>query len=181
MVMTAAAELFSGSQRAFTMPFISLSLSLSLSQSLGLLVNGEGQRALAVYTWRVFLGSLVGFHYQLSRMRFRTHGSDKAVIRVIGFGKRILSCCQGYSMRYVDRIFYNKFMVFSFFFLIYIQLERNAHIFNDKFSLHASIIIKVIYIFYRELILTPEAKKAKLENSVVSAKRNLEFLRIQMD
>lgn len=72
---------------------LSLSLSLSLSQSLGLLVNGEGQRALAVYTWRVFLGSLVGFHYQLSRMRFRTHGSDKAVIRVIGFGKRILSCC----------------------------------------------------------------------------------------
>lgn len=43
------------------------------------------------------------------------------------------------------------------------------------------LLLKLFICFYRELILTPEAKKAKLKNFVVSAKRNLEFLRIQMD
>ena len=46
---------------------------------------------------------------------------------------------------------------------------------DDKNSSHSAIIIKIIHMFMLWIATTPDAKKAKLEDSTVIAKYSLEF------
>lgn len=60
--------------------------------------------------------------------------------------------------------------------LWHVWLERNARIFNNAYSVHQSVLLKVIYMFLSWINAVPDAKKAKLEGSVSTAKRSLQFL-----
>ena len=62
-----------------------------------------------------------------------------------------------------------------------IWMKQNALIFNDKFSLHASIIFKIIHMFLSWIDATPGIKKKRLKDSAATAKCNLEFLGTHTD
>lgn len=56
-----------------------------------------------------------------------------------------------------------------------IWLERNARIFNNKYSSLHTIIVKAIYMMILWIDEAPESKKARLEGSVMTGNRSLEF------
>lgn len=55
-------------------------------------------------------------------------------------------------------------------------LEKNAHIFRNIHSLHFAVILKAIHMFLAWVNAVPKSKRAKLEGSVLAARRRLEFL-----
>lgn len=58
-----------------------------------------------------------------------------------------------------------------------ILLERNARIFNDKYTVSINVIVKCIYMLISWINAAPESKKPRLEEPAPTAKCSLEFLR----
>ena len=57
-----------------------------------------------------------------------------------------------------------------------IWLEKNAHIFYDKYFAYSSVIVKAIHMFLSWIAATPETRKVRQEGSTAIVKHSLEFL-----